>query len=65
MSPNHARIKPSLEEAIAIALAQVRTELNRLYANDDVGTITLHCGKGQIKVRATPERLYEPVQFEQ
>lgn len=45
-------------------LEQVRAELVRLYSQNDVGTITLHCGKKQIRVKATPERSNEPVQFE-
>lgn len=45
-------------------LEQVRAELVRLYSQNDVGTIVLHCGKKQIRVKATPERSNEPVQFE-
>lgn len=53
-----------LEKAIEETLEQVRAELIRLYSNNDVGVITLNCGKRQIRVKATPERIREPVQFE-
>jgi hypothetical protein len=55
---------PPLEKAIEDALKQVRAELIRFYGDGDVGKIELHVGKKQIRVKATPERSNEPVQFE-
>ena len=59
-----AQAPPTLEQKINEALEQARAELVRFYSDGDVGTITLHVGKKQIRVKATPERSYEPVQFE-
>lgn len=58
------QLTPQLKQAIEKALTQARDELVRLYSDNDVGTITLHVGKKQIRVKATPERSHEPVQFE-
>lgn len=54
-----------LERMIEGALEQARAELMRLYADGDVGKIELNCGKDQIRVKATPERVYEPIRIEQ
>lgn len=53
-----------LEKMIERAMAQVRAELIRLYSDGDVGTVTLHCGEKQIRVKAAPERNSEPVRLE-
>lgn len=50
-----------LERAIELAIEQVRAELMRFYADGDVGTVTVHCGKEQLRVKSTPERTHEPV----
>lgn len=50
-------------KAIEETLEQVRTELIRLYADGDVGTVTVHCGREQMRVKATPERTHEPVRL--
>lgn len=49
-------ITPQLAKAIDETLAQVRAELIRLYLDKDVGTVVVHCGKKQMRVKATPER---------
>jgi hypothetical protein len=54
-----------LEKMIDCALKQARAELMRLYADGDIGKIELNCGKQQIRVKATPERIHEPVTIEQ
>lgn len=58
-------LKPQtgLERAIDDALEQVRAELMRLYADGDTGTVTVHCGKEQLRVKSTPERIHEPVRL--
>lgn len=57
-------ITPQLEKAIGETLEQVRTELMRLYADNDVGVIAVHCGKKQMRVKATPERTHDAVPVE-
>lgn len=52
---------PQLAKAIDDALEQVRAELVRFYADDDVGTVAVHVGRQQMRVKATPERVHEPV----
>lgn len=54
---------PTLEQKINEALEQARAEIIRFYSDGDVGTITLHVGKKQIRVKATPERSFTPVEF--
>lgn len=54
---------PPLEQMIEKALEQARAELVRLYADGDVGIVALHCGREQIRVKATPERINEPVRL--
>lgn len=55
---------PELEKAINEALEQTRTELLRLYEHGDVGAVTIHCGHKQLRVKASPERIYEPIPLE-
>lgn len=50
-----------LEQAINDALDQIRAELVRFYADGDVGTVCVHVGLEQMRVKATPERNREPV----
>lgn len=57
-------IPPQLAKAIDETLEQVRRELIRLYADSDVGTVTVHCGKKQMRVKATPERTHDAVPVE-
>lgn len=64
MRHERVTIKPKLEQAIIVALEQVRNEMIRLYSGGDIGTISVHCGTAQIRVKAAPERNLEPVQFE-
>lgn len=52
---------PLLRKAIEDALEQVRVELLRFYADGDVGVVAVHVGKLQMRVKATPERVNEPV----
>lgn len=52
---------PVLRKAIEDALEQVRVELLRFYADGDVGTVAVHVGRQQMRVKATPERVNEPV----
>jgi hypothetical protein len=56
-----AVVSLEVERAIEDILAQVRIELKRLYAAGDIGTVTVHCGAEQMRVKATPERIREPV----
>lgn len=56
-------ITPAIEQAINRALEQARDELIRLYSNGYVGKVELNCGKDQIRVKALPEQVYEPVKF--
>lgn len=56
-------LPPELEQAIEKTLAQVRDELIRLYADGDIGAVTVHCGKKQMRVKSVPERIYDPVQL--
>jgi hypothetical protein len=51
---------PELERAIENILQQVRAELIRLYSDGDIGTVCVHCGKQQMRVKAAPERIHEP-----
>lgn len=55
---------PPLEKAITETLELVRAELMRLYRDKDVGTIVIHVGKRQMRVKATPERNYDAVVVE-
>ena len=55
---------PQLEKAIEDTLEQVRTELIRLFADGDIGTVAVHVGKQQMRVKSTPERTHEPVRVE-
>lgn len=50
-----------LKKAIDEALEQTRTELLRLYEYGYTGSVTVHCGKNQLRVKATPERACEPI----
>lgn len=52
-----------LERAIENALEQVRAELIRFYTDGDTGKIEIHCGPQQLRVKATPERVNEPVRL--
>lgn len=54
-------VPPHVQAAIELALEQARAELMRLYADGDVGTVTVHCGRQQMRVKATPERIHEPL----
>lgn len=54
---------PPLEQAIEDALEQVRAELMRMYADGDIGEVTIHVGRDQLRVKATPERINEPVRL--
>lgn len=54
-------IPPQLERAITETLEQVRTELMRFYRDNDSGTVTVHVGKKQMRVKATPERTHDAV----
>lgn len=49
------------EHGIDEILEQVRAELLRFRADGDVGTVTVHVGREQMRVKATPERTHEPV----
>lgn len=53
--------KPKHERAIDAILEEVRVELLRFYTDHDVGTVTVHVGREQMRVKATPERTHEPV----
>lgn len=57
-------VTPPLQKAIDETLAQVRAELIRLYADNDVGVIAIHVGKKQMRVKATPERTHDAVSVE-
>lgn len=57
-------LKTALETAIESALEQVRTELMRLYADGDVGTVCVHVGRNQMRVKTTPERTHDPVRVD-
>ncbi len=59
-----AQTSPPLQQAIEYALEQVRVELMRMYAEGDVGTVTVHCGREQMRVKALPERTNEPVRLQ-
>lgn len=52
-----------LEQMIDAALDQVRQELIRLYADGDVGSVVIHVGRDQLRVKAQPERINPPVRL--
>lgn len=52
-----------LEQMIDAALEQVRAELIRMYTDGDTGQVVIHCGKDQVRVKATPERINDPVRL--
>lgn len=54
----------ALEKAIGDALELVRAELVRFYADGDQGTVVINVGRAQMRVKATPERISEPVSLE-
>jgi hypothetical protein len=57
-------LQTALEQAITEALEQARTELMRLYADGDVGTVCIHVGHRQLRVKTTPERTRDPVRVD-
>jgi hypothetical protein len=59
-----AQTPPQLERAIDDILAQARAELVRMHADGDIGTVVIHCGKEQWRVKAHPERIYESVSLQ-
>ena len=54
----------AFEKAIAETLTQVHAELVRLYTDGDVGTVIINVGKAQMRVKAQPERISEPISLE-
>lgn len=61
---SEAHKQRALEKAITEALEKVRMEIVRFYAEDDVGTIIINVGKAQMRVKATPERISEPISLD-
>lgn len=60
-----AVLTAKMARVIEAALGQARAELIRMYSDEDIGKVEMNCGKGQIRVKALPERINEPVKFEE
>lgn len=52
---------PEVQEIIK----QVQDELTKLLRDHETGTITIHCGRGDLMVEVVIKRKQEPVRFRQ
>lgn len=59
-----AALTPEIAKAIEDALDGARVEIERFFVDKDVGKVEINIGHKRLSVKALPERIRKPVEFE-